>query len=1188
MGDFMEKDSLNNFEENIFNMDRAGGNTAVCNIGGLVTLNENISYDEFCYNFRILVAENKALRKNVDNSEKVYFTDDINFPIDHLYFDSREEVEKWADLSIKEPFTKEDKWLFKICYITVKDKNFLFLNVHHIICDGMGMVNICRKFQEILKRIDKKIIVNNDVNKESISKEKYEKAVAFFDKYIGNENAFCTKENSLDYEAGVQKVLVEPALYNELKLFSEKNKISVGMVIIGSIYKYFSTVKNRDKVVFGSVFLNRNNKNINDISMVANTMPVVIESVENSFSKTCFNIGKTIFRLMKYGFYSQKDLYNNQHIHSNLYDISISYRNEKLIPALKIGKIRELFNGYCDSNMRFYINEKENSVEIQLHYKKSLFSDFYAECLLDRILHITKQGIKDTPLDEISIFTEKDSEIYEKTNSTYYNYDKGNVQGCFDEMVKKQGNNIALIDENIALTFEEFNQYSNSVVDFLMENNVEKGSTVGVQIERSAFLPIILMGILKAGCVYMPISVHNSKETSEFFRKKCSIVITDKNKFCRSKNNVVDSNKYAYTMYTSGSSGVPKGVKISADAIYNRMCWMHRKYNLARRILQKTTNVFDVSMWELLSPAFGGCLYMLNEGDEKYPDKILDAILKYKIQVIHFVPSMLKLFLDYCIKNNLKIDCIEDVFASGEKLTLPLIQGFRDVFVNAKLHNLYGPTECAVDVTYYDVTFSEENIPIGLPVDNCKIKIMSNETVLPPMESGEICIFGVQTGEYTDKNISGFKTIDGENVYYTGDIGYIGKDGNIYYKGRKDRQLKVKGIRVEPESIEKAFMSVSGVSDVRVFAYKDMLCAVYTGNCNNINSVLKEKLNYREMPTIIKNIGSIPLSKNGKTDYKKIYDFVLENEKTDINGTENEKKLIDVIARETEIKNIMPEDDLFNKGIDSLGVIKVVNAVSESDIKFSDFYEFRTVRKIVENINSRKMLTVLKSNNSKKALVCVPYGGGEPQIFLSMCEYIKDFDVLGVYTSFFNKDITVENIGENIGKELCKLGYGSFIVIGICVGSVVALEIAKYLESNRKVVDNVFIGASLPTKAPRILGKTINPWSFVNRKYINYFLEKLGGEQVCFEKVSEKIFRNDTNRFFKYVNKENRINIKGAVILIFGENDKITLGYSNKAKKWKNYINDFSLITLKNAGHYFIKSKAKEVAEIIEKSSKIN
>lgn len=117
-----------------------------------------------------------------------------------------------------------------------------------------------------------------------------------------------------------------------------------------------------------------------------------------------------------------------------------------------------------------------------------------------------------------------DNEIYEKTNSTFYNYDKGNVQGYFDEIVKKQGNNIALIDDNRVLTFEEFNQYSNSVVDFLMENNVEKGSTVGVQVERSAFLPIILMGILKAGCVYMPISVHNSKETTEFLEK--SVVLS--------------------------------------------------------------------------------------------------------------------------------------------------------------------------------------------------------------------------------------------------------------------------------------------------------------------------------------------------------------------------------------------------------------------------------------------------------------------------------------------------------------------------------------------------------------------------------------------------------------------------------------------------------------------------------------
>ena len=91
----------------------------------------------------------------------------------------------------------------------------------------MGMVNICRKFQEILERNEKKIAISHTVNEESISKEKYEKAVAFFDKYISNESAFCIKENSLDYRAGVQKILIKPALYNKLKLFAEKIKFQL-------------------------------------------------------------------------------------------------------------------------------------------------------------------------------------------------------------------------------------------------------------------------------------------------------------------------------------------------------------------------------------------------------------------------------------------------------------------------------------------------------------------------------------------------------------------------------------------------------------------------------------------------------------------------------------------------------------------------------------------------------------------------------------------------------------------------------------------------------------------------------------------------------------------------------------------------------------------------------------------------
>ena len=278
----------------------------------------------------------------------------------------------------------------------------------------------------------------------------------------------------------------------------------------------------------------------------------------------------------------------------------------------------------------------------------------------------------------------------------------------------------------------------------------------------------------------------------------------------------------------------------------------------------------------------------------------------------------------------------------------------------------------------------------------------------------------------------------------------------------------------------------------------------------------------------------------------------------------------------------MPNEDLFNRGLDSLGVIKVVNAFSNASVKFSDFYELRTVRKIINNINSRKKLTVLKNNNSKKALVCVPFGGAEPQIFLDMCEYIDDSDVIGVYTSFFDENSSAENIGNSISECLCEMGYSSFNVMGICVGSVTALEIAHCLENQGKSVNNVIVGASLPTKMPCVFGRIISYWDFMNMNTIKLVLEKLGKGKILFDKQSEINFRKDTKRFFRYINNENRIYLNANIVMIFGKNDGITCGYKIKKGKWKKYIGDFKTITIKDTGHYFVKSEAEKLADIIK------
>lgn len=1184
----MKKYKINAYEENILNIEKAVENTGVSNIGAIVCLKENVDYDAFCNSTKIILAENPSMRKYIGSNYSICYTIDTDYIVEKMKFNNIDEMYMWANSEIKIPFDLNSHRLFSIKYISVNESRYIFFKVHHIVCDGMALVNLCHKYEEALEKDESYLPVFTEPKEEEISEEKYKNAVEFFDKYVSEDFVFYTDENSLDYSGDYEKKVLEIGLSKKIKAFSAENRISAVSVFLCGIFKYFSYVKNRDTITLGNVLLNRDFYNLYDISMRANTLPLVIKYNDNSFAENCKSINETLLNLMEYSFYTQRDIYENQHIHNNLYDISVSYRNEKLMPKLKNGSIKQLFNGCCDSNMRFFINEISQGFEIEIQYKKSLYKSQYIILLLERIMKIIGQGIDNTEFNSIDVFSLEDTDVYKKLNNNFFELNNKNINELFFETAEKYADEKAVEDSEISFTFKEFYNYSGGTAEYIKHKGACKGDVIGVQLKRNAFLPVVIMGILRAGCVYMPVDIETGNERLEYLRKQCRFIITDNHieNIRQNTNTDLEYGSEAYLMFTSGSSGEPKGVKISSQAIYNRMYWMNRKYNLARRILQKTTNVFDVSMWELLSPVFGGRLYMLENGYEKYPDKIIEAVLKYKIQILHFVPSMLRVFLDYCLKNNIYAHCVEDIFVSGERLTQGTIKGFKAVFTNAQLHNLYGPTECAVDVTYYDVNFNESNIPIGKPVYNTQIYIMNGGKVLPLYEKGEICISGIQVGKYIGENQGGFRTVKGKKVYFTGDRGFIGNDGNIYFSGRIDRQSKIRGMRVEPESVEKALLGIDGINDARAFVHNGRLWAVYTGSGENIRQKLSEKLSTGEMPSLIKNIEHIPLNKNGKTDYKALVILLEKKSKINEKVSPQEKYFIDVVSNEGDIKIPSVNEDLFEMGLDSLGVIRSVNALSHTGVKFSDFYEFRTIREIIYHINSKKYITSLKKCGSKRALVCVPYGGAEPQVFLDMCKNIDNTDVLGVYVSSFDKNASAEEIGSVVARELVKGDYSEFALYGHCVGSAVALEIAYSLEKLNKNVRAVFIGASLPMKTPSVLGNVISHWNFMNGRMIEKILEKYGGEKVLFDKNTERQFKEDAQRFFKYMNTDKKIYLKASITLLFGDNDKMTQNYEIKARNWERYIPSFSVETVKKGSHYFIKNQGKQTAKILMRNWK--
>ena len=1178
----MKKYSLTPYQRNIWNVEKSIEGTAFANIGALVKCNIDIDYDIFVKAVDFVVCDNINLRMRIDRNGNVYYTAEYKVKVNIVITD---DVDSDADKWIREPFNLYDSSLFDVKLIECKGISYIFFKLHHILGDGVAAVNICCLFEQAYNSLSAGEVLIPSINLEpvntNISPIRYNRAVEYFNSVISDEVRTLKYKNSLRLEADRASISIADA--KEIREYCRNNNISTASIFYSALYIYFSKVMDRDIITFGAVMMNRDFNLIGAISMCANTLPLVIKQGD-SFLEICKAVSKSLASLMEFSFYSTEDIYTNQHIRENLYDISVSYRNNQLMPRLKLGSIRELFNGCCDSNIRFFINEYRDTIGIDMIYKKSICTDMYASLLLERIAGIINAAIHN---ENISILSERDNAVYSQMNNTNYPIENFNIYELFAKYCSENSEKVTIIDSDNKFTYNMVYKYSNRLICYLNKMGLKCGDRVGVNINRSVYLPIVFFALLKGGFVYLPVPFDCGTYRMKVYEDNCSYILREEDihKLTDTDLNINNICDTAYTIFTSGSSGVPKGVSISRRALYNRMSWMHRRYNLARRILQKTPFTFDVSVWELLSPAFGAQLYMLGQGDEKYPDRIVLAITKYSIQIVHFVPSMLEVFIDYCVKSNVVLESIEDVFVSGEKLTPNTIREFNSVFANAKLHNLYGPTECAIDVTYYDVTGTEENIPIGKPVDNTHIYILNSlSDVMPCYETGEICISGVQVGSgYIDGNTGGFMSLSGQNIYRTGDIGYIDENGYIYFVGRNDSQYKIRGMRVDTSAVEKALANVDGIDESRVLVDKGRIIAFYKGSIeyNEVILELKKELLSYELPSLVERVEEIPLNSSGKTDYKVLTSRV-NNSAVNIAVSLEERLLLDAVNSEID-NNINVDSNVFDYGLDSLGVIRVANALSEKglDIDFSDFYEYKTVRGIIVNRKKSRFLTILRDNNSSDALVCVPYGGAEPQVFNSLASKIDSMDVLGVYISAFDKNATVENIAQQIYNQLTHLKYNSYTILGHCVGSVVAMKLAELLENNGVCVNKVVVGASLPSKGISIMGNIVSHWDMLSTKSIAYILEKLGKDKVTIDNTVARQFKIDARRFFNYMNNADKITLNTKVAMVFGDMDSMTKGYSHLYKKWYDYLNaDICVYTVKG-GHYFVKYSCIELANII-------
>ncbi len=586
-----------------------------------------------------------------------------------------------------------------------------------------------------------------------------------------------------------------------------------------------------------------------------------------------------------------------------------------------------------------------DSMEVHIEYCTALFRKETVHAMGERLSVLLDDALlrPDTALADLTILPDRERAMLESFNNTKEPLDaEQNSDTLFRAQAARNGAAPAIVEASgHTCDYAGFSAMVDAMATHLTEAGLAPGSYAGVCFNRSLVMMVTLFAVERIGAVYVPLSANlpNERLSSMLEDLGSCIIVTDTahaDTFARCGHPVltpdisflsqrrnasipgapgcpspsaipaaaslpaatVSPDAVAYVIFTSGSTGRPKGVPIRHRSLCNRLLWMQSQFPIGPGdvVLQKTTVTFDVSVWELFWWSWcGASLALLEPEAEKNPGHIVQTIAAQNVTVLHFVPSMLRVFLEYLEfqpDNVRNLKTLRYVFTSGEALSSDLVARFHAVFhgqSHAELHNLYGPTEATIDVTWQPCPpESPQPLPIGRPIANTHIHVLDARQHRVPVGSvGELYISGVQVApgylnrpELTARNFLPDPFIPGNRMYRTGDLGRWLPNGAIEYLGRNDDQVKIRGFRLELGEVEAALGRCTGVSQAVV-----RVCRI--GGYDALEAFLLPRSGARpalrslrsELAAILPDymhparwfvVDAIPLSPSGKADRKAI------------------------------------------------------------------------------------------------------------------------------------------------------------------------------------------------------------------------------------------------------------------------------------------------------------------------------
>ncbi len=963
--------------------------------------------------------------------------------------EAEREIERLIDAESAGPFSLEVGPLLRAKLLKVSEEEHGFLLViHHIVTDGWSMELFMGELVALYEAfsvaepspLEELALQYRDFaawQRESITGERLEEQLAYWKDKLSGELPVLDLPTDhprplrMTYAGADQTFDVTQSLTEKLNELSNREGATLFMALLAAFVTLLHRYTGQADILLGTAIAGRNRREIeNLIGFFVNTLVLRTDLSGNpTFRELLARV-----REVSLGAYEHQDLPFEKLVEELqperdasrppffqvMFNLQVAPAEEPPRGGLTI--MPQGIGNQTRFDLEFHLWIVPEGITGPLLYNTDLFERATIERMLAHF-HTLLEGIvanPDTPLSELSLLTSAERMQVREWSTSKSEYEREQcVQQLVEVQAAQQPEAVAVEYGRQQLSYGELDQRANQLAHYLRRHGVGLETRVGILLERSVEFIVALLGILKAGGAYVPLDGAYPKQRLQFMLEDAGVrllltsqgqpeVATEETEIVyldsvaerlagESQDNpemVTSAENLAYVMYTSGSTGQPKGVGVTHRAI-NRLVrnTNYVQFHRGDRIAQTTNAAFDAATFEIWGALLNGaCLVVLAKETVLSPLELKRAIAQQQISVMFLTTALF----------NQMAQSVPGAFASLRYLVFggeaSEAQSVKRVLEHGKpkhLLNGYGPTEATTFATWYEVdkvAAAARTLPIGRALANSEVWVLDQQGQLAPVGVvGELYIGGdALAREYLGRPELTAETFlphpysseAGARLYRTGDLVRYLCDGNLDFLKRKDKQVKVRGFRIEPEEIEAVLQEHPVIRESLVVVREDtpgdkLLVAYVVGDpesqgtnenqlISQLRDLVRERLPYYFIPSAFVVLDKLPLTLNGKVDRRALpapNSGTSRDEKTFTPPrTPEEEKIAEIWSNVLDVKPIGVDDNFFDLGGHSLSATRVVTRIREAfdiTLPLRLLFDSPTIAAIAEHVkNTREQCEV--------------------------------------------------------------------------------------------------------------------------------------------------------------------------------------------------------------------------------------